>query len=679
MFNHTFGEGNWRDLILDELQSGLAEIFIIEDPDNLMVEPGIQKVLAARAYDYYHYDDSIALRHFYETKFILDNQKQQRATPRALVISLDKESPSARELPFDIIYHARIISLSLSNCFPDIYPEILTQLESEELDVLYRAILEYTPGKLGDIASRDFVLRHVYHVAAEIVQSPSDLLRILLSLNYRDIALPSVLKERLISIFQRRNQFKDWPLVEIISSKNSFYAFLQHNWSTYVQTVIDELKVSVRGSIPVSSYQVIAEKADIILPFGHDDVRIYIDNFFIEGLLQPIQVIDAELLKEHWCRVGIQIDTDTDNRFKAEKLFDLCQKTLPSQSDRHQMWYQFASRWAELSALYHFQPELFDNVGLASFKSQLDQHFVEWMLENYGGLFNHPPSPPAMLHHVPKEMARELSQDTDKKVALLVIDGLALDQWVTIRNEINLGLSFDESCVFAWVPTVTSVSRQALFSAKAPFHFPNSIFTTSSEPKLWHSFWSEQGLFESQVFYEKSLGVDDIDALIDRLSDHRLRVIGLVINTVDDMMHGMKLGAAGMQNQVKLWAKNGYLKHLITALNELGFSIYITADHGNVEAIGLGKISEGAIAESRGERTRIYKTEALRGDIVQKYIKSNDVVEWPTTGLPSGFWPLVTTGRKAFVANGERIVGHGGVTIEEVIVPYIRILRALCV
>lgn len=673
MFDHTLQEANWRKLVLDELQLGLAEVFIVEDPDNLMVESGIQKALAARSYDFYHYDDSVALRHFYETKIRLDSQQKQSVAPNALVISLDKDSPSARELPFDIVSHARIVMLSMSDCFPDIYPIVLTQLASEELDTLHRAILEFTPGALGDIASRDFVLRHVFHVAAEVVQSPSDLLRTLLRLNYRDIALPFGLKERLISILQKRSQFKDWPLSEIISSKNSFYIFLQHNWPTYVQTVIDSLKTMVRE--PIARYQVTAVKVDVVLPFGHDDVRVYIDNFFLEGLLQPIKVADANLLKDHWCRVGIKIDAALDKKLKAEKLLELCQKTLPQNDDRHQMWYQFASRWAELCALYHFQPELLDGAKFKSFQTQLDQRFAEWMLVNYSSLINHPPSPPAMLHHVPKQMARELSQAAGHKVALVVIDGLALDQWVTIRNEINLNLPFDESCVFAWVPTVTSVSRQVLFSAKAPLHFPNSIYTTSTEPKSWRNFWVEQGLQESEVYYEKSLGVDEIDFLIERLNDHRLRAVGLVINTVDDMMHGMTLGSAGMHNQVKLWAKNGYLLNLLIELNKLGFSVYMTADHGNVEAIGSGKMSEGAIAESRGERTRVYKTESLRDDIARKYVSSNDVVCWPQNGLPLDFWPLVMTSRSAFVAQGECIVGHGGITIEEVIVPYIRILR----
>jgi len=53
------------------------------------------------------------------------------------------------------------------------------------------------------------------------------------------------------------------------------------------------------------------------------------------------------------------------------------------------------------------------------------------------------------------------------KIALLVFDGLAIDQWIQIRESLTIRSSmfdFDEGACFAWVPTLTSVSRQALFS-----------------------------------------------------------------------------------------------------------------------------------------------------------------------------------------------------------------------
>jgi len=175
--------------------------------------------------------------------------------------------------------------------------------------------------------------------------------------------------------------------------------------------------------------------------------------------------------------------------------------------------------------------------------------------------------------------------------------------------------------------------------------------------------------------YQKNLGTDDdVTVLIDQLSDHRLRSVGLVINTVDDIMHGMKLGSEGMHNQVKLWAESGYLPKLINALIDYGFSVHITSDHGNVEATGCGKISEGAVADSRGERARVYQTETLRDEIFKKTEnESRSAILWPQIGLPSDYWSIVMSERQAFVSNNQNIVGHGGIAIEEVIVPYIKI------
>lgn len=37
------------------------------------------------------------------------------------------------------------------------------------------------------------------------------------------------------------------------------------------------------------------------------------------------------------------------------------------------------------------------------------------------------------------------------------------------------------------------------------------------------------------------------------------RVVGLVIDQVDRILHGMELGTLGMHNQVRQWTREGYL------------------------------------------------------------------------------------------------------------------------
>ena len=665
----------WQQKILKQLDGRLAQYFVADDPDSLLAEESLQKTLLEQGLPLYFYEDSIELRHFLSVREIADSSDSC-----GCIISVDTDSHDIEALPYDLLSHARRLALPLGDCFPDLTYSVLKALQVEELNALDIALEDYTPGKMSESASCDFVLRHVFKLAPEIIQTSSDLLRSLLRLHYRDVELPYVLKRRLIALLARRKQFSHWPLEDIVSGKQSFFSFLQRHWPSYVEAVVKSLKDNIDE--PAAIYRVSGNNEEkVVLPFGHDDVRVYIDTLFFEGCLTPIEVNCPDKLIGHWCLAGVLQDHDKELRKRLTGLIKLCEETLPVVEDRHQQWQQYAYRWAELSASFHSnQSQLKASDGVVDayieLQQKIDDRFSNWMLDKYTGLHNHPPTSPAMLHHIPKVMAREVGSSKTAKTALILVDGLAINQWITARSELDFDVTITgrvtESAVFAWVPTVTSVSRQALFSAKAPYQFANTIGTTSSEPKVWQQFWQDHGLDKNQVYYKKGLGTGNVEPLIDELSDRRLRAVGLVINTVDDMMHGMQLGAAGMHNQVKLWAESGYLQRLIEALVDGGFSVHITSDHGNVEAVGSGKIKEGAVAESRGERARVYKTEVLMQSVD---FSASDAVAWPRAGLPNDYFPVVMKGREAFVASGESIVGHGGIAIEEVIVPYIRVKR----
>ncbi len=71
-----------------------------------------------------------------------------------------------------------------------------------------------------------------------------------------------------------------------------------------------------------------------------------------------------------------------------------------------------------------------------------------------------------MLHQVPRFLAMRRGAG-EAKVALLVFDGLAMDQWVQIREHVGRcapTLVFAEGACFSWLPTLTAVS-----DAAAPF------------------------------------------------------------------------------------------------------------------------------------------------------------------------------------------------------------------
>ncbi|MDQ7053923.1 MAG: PglZ domain-containing protein [candidate division KSB1 bacterium] len=160
--------------------------------------------------------------------------------------------------------------------------------------------------------------------------------------------------------------------------------------------------------------------------------------------------------------------------------------------------------------------------------------------------------------------------------------------------------------------------------------------------------------------------------VLELLAQSKIRTIGLVVDKVDKIMHGMELGTAGMHNQIKQWGKQGFMLNLFNLLFDRGFEIYLSSDHGNVEAMGCGRPTEGAVADLRGERVRIYSDPVLMKRVKNKFVNS---IEWPPIGLPEKYYALIADGRYAFTQKNRSIVCHGGISMEEVLVPFVKITR----
>ena len=200
-----------------------------------------------------------------------------------------------------------------------------------------------------------------------------------------------------------------------------------------------------------------------------------------------------------------------------------------------------------------------------------------------------------------------------------------------------------------------------------------SINTTNKESNLWRQFWEGNGLSRFDIGYKKGLGDGDIVTVIeDTLNPGKTKVVGLVIDKVDKIMHGMHLGAVGMHNQIRLWCQEGSLCSLIGYLLDQDYQVWLTSDHGNIECKGKGNPSEGSIAKTRGERVRVYPTPELRDSVASSFTFAR---KWEPVGLPPSYFPLVAGGSDAFIKEGEKIVGHGGISIEEVIVPLVKFER----
>ena len=638
---------NWREDVLIELIPEVNKLTFVFDPDHLLSEEKVQLSLKERGFDILEYEGNIEFRYIYESQY-----RDEHNSELAVMV----HGKDLNELPYDILKDSRHLSLSLEALFPNLSYPIVSQLDKRYFDKLYNIQEKQNSAVLGDKSTMDFILRHIYEISIELIQDKVSLLKCLLRCHYSNLDIPEELQNYLFTEFQKNPQLNIWPLALIVFDANGFYTFLQEQWPNY----LTELQCGI-----------VKEES---VPFGHEDILVYIDNLFVEGKLRPIKAPEINLSKSDWARCGIR---DEDNTERTESLYILLEKDLPTIESNYEEWLSYASKWASLSAMVHTDMRS-DKKRYREFLSKLNSLFSDWLIQHYMSLANIPPMHTAMVHHIPRCLSRELAKDNNAKIALIVADGLAMDQWATIRNvleEKNSNLIIKDGASFAWVPTLTSVSRQAIFSGKIPIYFADSINTTSKEPKLWQQFWEDHGLTKMQIEYKKSLGKGDaISDLNELVRAGKTKALGLVINTVDDIMHGMELGAAGMHNQVTQWVEQGYLENMINGLLDRGFDVWLTADHGNIECHGKGRVSEGAIADTRGERVRVYPTKELRDRVGNEFSFSKP---WKSDALPVEYLPLIAEQDYAFIREGDSVVGHGGISIEEVIVPFIKFERRL--
>lgn len=671
----------WHQRILGSFTADLSRLWVACDPDGVLLDEKLLSELRARGFEMMGYDDPFRFRAEYEERYRAAWDANEPAPSPSLIVHLRHDD--ANDLPWDIVHNARPpVRLNLAELFPRLAYGAVRQLEPERLEILFDAHQTELQSARGESESKDFILEHVYQLTPRSIRAPVDFWREVLRLHFASRALPESFAEHVAIILRGRGLLVGHPVAEWLSSRSALLRVVQDAWYRYLAKLeLEGRRVSEPDSPPFNAGETSAE---IEIPFDHTDVRAIIDSMFLDGSLHPLAVSDVPTTMPGWIKAGIVEDVWSQFTL-AEKSIEALAATVPESDAPHKLWNDFAKRYGEMLSRVHELSGEAAGERMATIRERIkaiqalaDERLQAWIVAgHYADLILQPAiKGPVMVHHVPRFLRQRRSAG-EARVALLVFDGLAFDQWVRIREHLIASqqpLAFDESTAFAWLPTVTSVSRQALFSGLRPREFDDSIDHTNKEEALWKAFWqNEGGITSSEVMYRRSLHqVEQLDALEAEIASRKPKVLGLVIDEVDERLHKER-SKDDVALWIGRWLGSGFVERLFALLLGEGFSIYVTADHGNVDAVGIGRPNQGVIAETRGERVRVYRSDPLRAESAASY---PGTVALDIAGLPANFKPLFAGGRSAFVPNGDQVVVHGGVSAEELVVPFVRVSSA---
>ncbi len=635
-------------------------LYIVSDPDGLLFDESILVALIERGFTIIQETDPVLMR------YRVEQTKPFRSSNPIIIITDD----ALETLPYDLWQQGQQIVLALHTFFPYLsYPIIRT------LTPLQRVRLSQAKSPreaLGERRTIEFLLEHVFGLQPNLFQQPSYFILWLDEYHQSLAPLPEPILEQALAQLRRIPEYKAWPLKEILQDRFAYQSFIQNQWN---------------GFLSLQTGKTVSEKsAEYVLRFeSNQGLQDALPRLLRNGSLTPIQVETKSSLPI-WVMPGIFMLDESPHPRRMLELSETLNAMLSrlTPETRWEDWQTIARQWAELTLLHNTShgtstrsvsegKDSYVEIGLL-----IDPSFTDWLKQRYSPLATQKLPTPHHVHHIPHYLNYLRSQGMVQKVALLVMDGMSLSDWVLLKQAWQtrqMDWQFKENLVLAQIPTITAVSRHSLISGLRPadFYIPNN--TKLNEAKAWNTFWIREGLSENAVSL-LPLNLEKTDPTPE-ITNPRLQALCLIERQLDEITHGSMLGNADHQATIELWLSgkqkrnSSKLETIINNLLEQRFTVFITSDHGHCEASGIGTPAEGLMAQSRGRRARLYSDRRAAQQIQSTY---KDTILWEEDGLlPQNLVAVLPKGRDAFTEYSECIVTHGGITIDEIVVPLIEI------
>ena len=280
----------------------------------------------------------------------------------------------------------------------------------------------------------------------------------------------------------------------------------------------------------------------------------------------------------------------------------------------------------------------------------------------------------------------------------IVIDNLRYDQWKTIEPSIlKYYNKILEEPYFSILPTATQYARNSLFSGLMPLDIQKRF------PQYWKFDHEEGGknLYEKELLLEnlKNLGLSNLKTEYIKItnlkngkkleedfsSKSENDLIALVYNFVDMLSHSktememIKELASDDKSYRSLtasWFNNSSLMSVIKQAGDLNYKLIITTDHGTINVKNPTKVI-GNKDLSSNLRYKTGRSLSYNEKDVVSFLNPNKI-GLPSVSINSPYIFAKDDKFFAYPNNFNHYVSyfketyqHGGVSMEEIIIPYV--------
>lgn len=369
-----------------------------------------------------------------------------------------------------------------------------------------------------------------------------------------------------------------------------------------------------------------------------------------------------------------------------------------------QNWINLYLRLCEWEIELDRHPDLSLRQMLAEQKRECNAEFGKFIEKNYKTWINANGAAPVEKPWLSPDLVRQFVLPLlkeNRRVVFLVIDNLRLDQWLTIEPLLRDRFNINKDYYLSILPTATPYARNAIFAGK----FPLDI--AQQQPDLWESDKDdetslnryERQLLEAQLVehkvslkrelkYLKILDVNEaknVEKQIGSLAE--LPLLALVINFVDILAHSrsdsevlreITPDESAYRSLTKSWFEHSPLYRMLIELAHRGNTIILTSDHGSIRGLRGAKVigDRETSTNLRYKYGRSLKVDAKHAIIV----KDPKEYRLPSAGVNTNYlfakedyYFVYPTNYHYYLNHYRDSLQHGGVSIEEMILPVVRL------
>ncbi len=329
-------------------------------------------------------------------------------------------------------------------------------------------------------------------------------------------------------------------------------------------------------------------------------------------------------------------------------------------------------------------------------KSDANNIFSKYVERNYISWINNPDKSPILSHQLMKKKVFP-KLNPEKPTFFFLIDNLRYDQWKQINDVITDYFRLEEEdSYYSILPTATHYARNAIFSGLTPLEMEKRF------PTMWQNDEDEGGknMHEDQFLadqikrvyrkdikhsYTKVLTIDqgkDVVENMHNLIKNDLNVI--VYNFVDMLSHArtdmamireLANDESAYRSLTLSWFEHSPLLDALKWLSQRDVRVIVTTDHGTIRVKKPSKI-----VGYRNTTTNLRYKQGKNLNYVEKdafTIRNPHEAQLPKLHMSSSYvfakedvYFVYPNNYNQFVNYFNGTFQHGGISLEEMIIPY---------